>query len=232
MVNANGEWDWLHFGNCLPPNLVLRIAAIKPPSVSCLDGVPAWCWDPLHAFSVRSAYRTLASCDSAREDKRWSLIASFKGSPRVRTFLWLAYWDRILTNCERMRRTLTNDASYLSCGASLEDTLHVLRDCPVAVRIWSMVVKPELLDEFFSLTLRDWLSLNLEWNCRFPRNAEHWDIMFGVVIAWFRRLSPIRCSARMLLPLSSRAGCSVVYGVGARLILAGLRAILMVLFRL
>ncbi|KAK8521952.1 hypothetical protein V6N12_066522 [Hibiscus sabdariffa] len=137
MVTTMREWDRSQFSNFLPSSLVLRIAAIKPPCVLSLDGVPAWCWDPLRSFLVRSSYRTLAGSAAASDDKGWSLIASFK----------------------------------------------------VAVGFRSMVIKPELLDEFFSLTLREWLVSNLEGNCRFPRNTLHWGSMFGYILwnLWTQR---------------------------------------------
>ncbi|KAK8583309.1 hypothetical protein V6N13_022016 [Hibiscus sabdariffa] len=161
MVTTMREWDRSQFSNFLPSSLVLRIAAIKPPCVLSLDGVPAWCWDPLRSFLVRSSYRTLAGSAAASDDKGWSLIASFKAS----------------------------DPSCSSYGATLEDALHVLWDCPVAVGFRSMVIKPELLDEFFSLTLREWLVSNLEGNCRFPRNTLHWGSMFGYILwnLWTQR---------------------------------------------
>ncbi|KAK8612290.1 hypothetical protein V6N13_092406 [Hibiscus sabdariffa] len=167
--------DWAQFSSILPPSLVLRIATIKPPFESDLEGVPGWRWDPLHSFLVRSAYSSLTGAAHAAdsEDKGWSLIGKFKGSPRVRSFLWLVYWDSILTNHERVRRFLTSDASCSYCGTVVEDTLHVLWDCPAATAIWSTVIKPGLMGEFCSLDTRKWLHMNLDGGCRFPRNPLH-----------------------------------------------------------
>ncbi|KAK9044473.1 hypothetical protein V6N11_058373 [Hibiscus sabdariffa] len=150
-----GAWNRDVFGHIihekrytfLPPSLVLRIAAIKPPCESSLNGVPAWLWDPFRSFSVHSAYLSLADGDAVSYDKGWSIIANFKGPPRVRTFLWLVYWERILTNHERVRRAIASDAGCFSCGATLEDTLHVLRDCPVVVGIWSWLSNRSCLAE-------------------------------------------------------------------------------------
>ncbi|KAK8705301.1 hypothetical protein V6N13_048905 [Hibiscus sabdariffa] len=131
-------------------------------------GVSGWRWDPLRSFSVRSAYSLLTNTTTGSEDKDWSLTGKFKGSPRIQSFLWLVYWDRILTNQEIVRWSLASDASCSNCGATVEDTLHVLCECPVATAIWSMVIKPELLEEFYSLDLREWLCLNLDGICCFP----------------------------------------------------------------
>ncbi|KAK8577476.1 hypothetical protein V6N13_027748 [Hibiscus sabdariffa] len=191
MVNENGDRDWAQFSSILPPSLVLRIAAIKPPFESDLEGVPGWRWDPLHSFSVRSAYSSLTGAAHVvdSEDKGWSLIGKFKGSPLVRSFLWLVYWDSILTNHERVQRFLTSDASFSYCGTVVEDTLHVFRDCPATTTIWSTVIKPELMGEFCSLDTRKWLHMNLDGGCRFPRNPLHWDIMFGYILwnLWCQR---------------------------------------------
>ncbi|KAK8605543.1 hypothetical protein V6N13_102321 [Hibiscus sabdariffa] len=105
------------------------------------------------------------------------------GSPRIRSFLWMVYWDKILTNTERAHRSLAGDANCSYCGPTCEDTLHILRDCPAALALWTLLIKPERLGEFLSLALREWLRSNLDNDCCFPKNSLHWDIMF-VYILW------------------------------------------------
>ncbi|KAL4386350.1 hypothetical protein GQ457_09G024250 [Hibiscus cannabinus] len=95
-----------------------------------------------------------------------------------------------------------------------------------------MVIKPELLGEFYSLDLREWIHVNLDGDCRFPRDSDHWDIMFGYLLwnLWIQRNSMIfdtdkvyhepiltRCSRLVAEVLSSntqRLPGSAVVGAG------------------
>ena len=94
------------------------------------------------------------------ENGKWSYIWRWQGPERVKTFLLLAMHDRLLTNGERMYRRLSSHDRCSKCH-SREDTLHVLRDCPVAVHIWTSLVHQQDWQKFFSSTLLEWLCHNL-----------------------------------------------------------------------
>ncbi|KAK8696607.1 hypothetical protein V6N13_001739 [Hibiscus sabdariffa] len=49
-------------------------------------------------------------------------------------------------NQERVCRSLASDINCSYCGATTEDSLHVLQDYTAAIAIWSIVIKPELLE--------------------------------------------------------------------------------------
>lgn len=65
-------------------------------------------------------HSTLAS------DGDWSLIWYNPLPPRVKHFMWLVRKECLLTNTERVRQSISNDASCSRCGASQESTLRVL----------------------------------------------------------------------------------------------------------
>ncbi|KAK9291995.1 hypothetical protein L1049_019947 [Liquidambar formosana] len=44
---------------------------------------------------------------------------------------------------------------------SVEDTLHVLRDCSLAMQVWKSIIPPKELSSFFMPNLTDWLDNNL-----------------------------------------------------------------------
>ena len=71
-------------------------------------------------------------------------------------------------------------------GVATETTLHVLHNCFMARRLWNQFLPSECHQPFFSLNLRDWLTLNLSSN-RCMENGLTWSSAFGVAIwrLWF-----------------------------------------------
>jgi len=51
------------------------------------------------------------------------------------------------------------------CG-DVENMLHVLRDCPLAVGIWLNTVRINQRENFFEANLQNWidLNMNMEWH--------------------------------------------------------------------
>lgn len=58
----------------------------------------------------------------------------------MKHFLWLILKQRLLTNSERVRRGIEQDASCQLYGHSMEDALHILRDCAFAKEIWHQII--------------------------------------------------------------------------------------------
>ncbi|KAK5776439.1 hypothetical protein PVK06_044398 [Gossypium arboreum] len=69
-------------------------------------------------------------------DKLWKTVWKIPGPQRVRFFFWIVLKQKLLTNVERVRRGLANDASYSICGHASENILHIIRDCTVAKEVW------------------------------------------------------------------------------------------------
>ncbi|KAE8712026.1 hypothetical protein F3Y22_tig00110264pilonHSYRG00044 [Hibiscus syriacus] len=51
---------------------------------------------------------------------------------------------------------MTNDTSFLLCGASNEIIAHVLRDCMEARAIWTELIYPDRMEHFLSMDIADW----------------------------------------------------------------------------
>ncbi|XP_039062992.1 uncharacterized protein LOC120207625 [Hibiscus syriacus] len=81
------------------------------------------------------------------------------------------------------------DPSCTICGAAVESSSHIFRDCIEARSVWNIVVKPELIDDFLSIDLVNWIETNLRHPTYYPIDAENWEILFGLVIwnLWMRR---------------------------------------------
>ena len=61
----------------------------------------------------------------------------------------------------------------------VESVIHVLRDCPIATRIWLSVSPSPRNASFFSMTTWDWVLHNIN-NCNVSSNGVEWSLIFGV----------------------------------------------------
>lgn len=82
--------------------------------------------------------------------------------PRVQVFCWMLVHDRLLTNCAKVKRRLASSAYYALCQSAAESTLHALRDCSLAVEVWSQLGAFKKDPAFFSYELNDWLAINIK----------------------------------------------------------------------
>ncbi|CAN1130195.1 Putative ribonuclease H protein At1g65750, partial [Linum perenne] len=92
----------------------------------------------------------------------WNTIWQWQGPNRVRFFLWLTTHNRLLTNAERNRIHLSDDDNCSRYKVAPDDTLHVLRDCYFARKLWVSIMSPKCLTNFFSGSLQDWLLRELK----------------------------------------------------------------------
>ncbi|KAH9647730.1 putative ribonuclease H protein [Citrus sinensis] len=102
---------------------------------------------------------------------------SCMGPQAIRVFIWTVLHDRLKIKRELMRRHLVSNGYCDRCGLDLESTLHVLRDCPMAKRVWNHFVPRSLQADFYSKPLKKWIIYNvqskeqyrwnLDWNCIF-----------------------------------------------------------------
>lgn len=152
-VNGDGSWNWGLFANLLPNNVILRIAAIKPPLNNCGRDEIRWAHSKTWLFTVKSAYLSLIQQQSALDDPGWKIIWKWQGPQRIKMFLWLAVQNKLKTKAELARRHIPINSNCDICGYQLEDTLHVLRDCSMATRIWRSLLPNENTVSFFSLNL-------------------------------------------------------------------------------
>lgn len=106
-----------------------------------------------------------------------ALAWRWKGPQAIRVFIWTVLHDRLKTKRELMRRHLVSNGYRDRCGLDLESNLHVLRDCPMAKRVWNHFVPRSLQADFYSKPLKKWIIYNvqskeqyrwnLDWNCIF-----------------------------------------------------------------
>ncbi|KAK8607188.1 hypothetical protein V6N13_052932 [Hibiscus sabdariffa] len=76
--------------------------ATKPPLADGGNDMLGGKWSENRLFSVRSAYVMGDVQPQNVIDNVWTAISKFKGTPRIKMFLWLLVRETILTNLERV----------------------------------------------------------------------------------------------------------------------------------
>ncbi|KAE8707942.1 hypothetical protein F3Y22_tig00110365pilonHSYRG00006 [Hibiscus syriacus] len=71
----------------------------------------------------------------------------------------------------------------------IQSILHVLRDCPAVSSIWESILPPGLWTAFFSMSLTDWITSNLQSKVKLPGMHISWSIFFPTFSwhVWKRR---------------------------------------------
>ncbi|PNX68691.1 ribonuclease H, partial [Trifolium pratense] len=137
-------------------DIVSQVMALPAPTD--VDGPDTLGWDRTntHQFTVRSAYtlqHVIAMPLVAKGD--WKTLWGWKGPHRIQTFIWLAAHERILTNAGRSKWGVGISPTCASCVREDETTLHVLRDCVHATRVWVRLVPSNYITIFFSFSCRE-----------------------------------------------------------------------------
>ncbi|XP_028757801.1 uncharacterized protein LOC114716907 [Neltuma alba] len=93
--------------------------------------------------------------------------------------------DQPLGAC--IRRWINVAPECVCCEQAIEDSLHVLRDCPDIKSLWVSLIKPGWVNRFFGCNIQEWCSMNLRENC--GRDGGQWRDLFAVTcwLIWKRR---------------------------------------------
>ncbi|KAL4386745.1 hypothetical protein GQ457_09G012620 [Hibiscus cannabinus] len=185
MVDLNGDWNWQLFQHMLPHHVLLRIAAIRAPLPLLGADNVGWRGGIMDRFSVKAAYKVRMADTPQVTDKVWEIIHKHRGLQRIRVFLWLVCRNKIMTNVERGRRQLTTDTYCPVCNSYPEDVDHVLRSCASTAAVWCSIIKSDKVNEFFSLSISEWIVINLTKPDYFVSHEAEWDILFGALVWYF-----------------------------------------------
>ncbi|KAK8538214.1 hypothetical protein V6N12_044349 [Hibiscus sabdariffa] len=118
---------------------------VKPSSPDAPSDSPGWKLEPSSTFTVKSAYNFRSSSLTGGDDSIWRLIQRYKGLQRIKAFLWLLCKGRVLSNDERVRRHIATSPNCVICGATADDSDHILHYCPNAVSIWRSLIPPSVV---------------------------------------------------------------------------------------
>ena len=162
----------------------LRLASVVIDEVTGARDRMSWGRSKDGVFTVKSAYAFLISnmVPQPNMEALYQRVWSVMTPERVRVFLWLVTHQVIMTNVERKRRHLSETSVCPLCKGGDETILHVLRDCPAAVGLWTRLLPPSRQQHFFQLPLLPWLFENLA-----KREAELgnlWPTTFALTAWW------------------------------------------------
>lgn len=118
--------------------------------------------DDANDFSVDVMYNLLCNIGVAIIDKVWCKIRKLCSPERVRCFIWLLNHDRILTIYNKSGMGIRHVMCHY-CGDRMETGLHVFRDYPIVMQIWSNFM-PSDRNSFFHGEFMAWIQYNLNYN--------------------------------------------------------------------
>ncbi|KAG7594637.1 Ribonuclease H-like superfamily [Arabidopsis thaliana x Arabidopsis arenosa] len=135
-------------------------------------------------FSVKSAYNLLTRNSDPRPnlEKFYSRVWRVTAPERVRVFLWLVGNQVLMTNAERSRRHLSSTDVCPVCKGGVETILHILRDCPAMMGIWTRILPPRKRRTFFDKSLLEWVFDNLSDENEYCEST--WATMFAMAVWW------------------------------------------------
>jgi ribonuclease HI len=180
----------------LPASIINRIYAVMPPNSTAAPDQRAWIGNRAANFSIASAY--MLSCRFNDDDWNtvWVRIWKLKVPERVRSFIWLVRHDRLITNYPKSKMHI-GEPWCRHCVDVVEDTMHVLRDCPLAKSIWCNLLNNEAREFFFSSALDDWITMNMRKEC--GRNSNlRWSCLWATTchFLWLWRNREVHGDAR------------------------------------
>ncbi|KAL4278310.1 hypothetical protein GQ457_03G020200 [Hibiscus cannabinus] len=61
--------------------------------------------------------------------------------------------------------------------------------CPMAIGVWTSLIKPDFLSPFLTMNVKEWVYLNLTDAARMVNHPEDWDLLFGSICwnLWLER---------------------------------------------
>lgn len=132
---------------------VNRIKACLAPYFSDGEDGIAWKKTSHSDFTTKSAYEALILNHDIQQ--YWQNLWKWRGPVRILVFVWMASHNILLTELGRSSWAGSSTDCHV-CQGITETVLHILRDSTMVSSIWSILVKPERIVEFYSLGQEDW----------------------------------------------------------------------------
>ncbi|KAF5177868.1 hypothetical protein FRX31_032545 [Thalictrum thalictroides] len=110
-----------------------------------------WKWSRKGIYTVKSMYKELwRERQSEQEPHLISMEFPWKKRLplKIKFFLWTAYLDRILTNCNLIKRGRAVDPICSACRLSNEDVTHLFLHCSKTLEVWEYLLRPR--DSFYA----------------------------------------------------------------------------------
>ncbi|KAL9224347.1 hypothetical protein vseg_000390 [Gypsophila vaccaria] len=194
MWEPSTGWKWDIFAAYLPNIVLQTIASFEVQQGD--DSPDSYFWNVSSSgnFTLKSTMEMIRNDVSASVNVNWSLPWKVPAPQKIRLFLWLVLHDRTLSNSNRFKRGLTEDARCVSCGVLEETTLHILRDCPKAKVVWQSIHSGLLNSRYFSLPLEEWIIHGISHETCLT--IENWSTLFALTVWWIWRWRNCRVFGR------------------------------------
>ncbi|XP_057744794.1 uncharacterized protein LOC130962625 [Arachis stenosperma] len=179
-TNEKGEWDREQLRLNLPEVIVQKITAMCPPNQDQEGDKRGWKHTEDGNFSIAATYKALNNW-SKPQKTIWKQIWEWKGTQKIKVFMWTAIHRRILTN-ERKSKIFGGSGDCYACHGTQESCIHVLRDCQRVSTIWVQLLDSSKIQSFFNLNWVEWVKLNLTQQLGKSKNFDWKDIF--MVACW------------------------------------------------
>ncbi|KAI5352205.1 hypothetical protein L3X38_005096 [Prunus dulcis] len=174
----DGWWDIEKLRRVLPEDWVQKIIGCPADLGGTTEDCQIWQTTSNGLFSVKTAYNLLFS-GTEWLNPWWKVLWKLKLPPKILFFFWLAYQGKIMSNEQRARRLFIGDPACCICDWHSESTLHILRDCTRAKRVWNLFLNSNQYAPFFHAELHPWLLSNFCSKNMFLQIP--WKTLFGVI---------------------------------------------------
>lgn len=131
-----GDLDFNCLRECLPLRIIQLILSVRAGVNDSGADRCIWQITPNGSFSVKSADSSFLPAEaSVKWD--WPFIWRLLLPPKVKTFLWIVYHQKLPTNVQRQKRGLTQAPTCPRCDYPMESIAHLFKDCPFSLAIWN-----------------------------------------------------------------------------------------------
>ncbi|CAL2241387.1 unnamed protein product [Prunus armeniaca] len=154
-------WNTNWLLGCLPLDVVQKIHCIHAGFNHTEVDSCIWQLTSNGEFSVKTTYRSLFT-EETNHTWNWDTIWKPHVPSKIKTFVWLLFQGKLLTNVQRVRRNLASNPNCPCCNVSMESLDHLFRRCSHAARMWNSIGIPNQIAYSFSLDFKDWLFINIK----------------------------------------------------------------------
>lgn len=96
------------------------------------------------ALNLQQGHEPGTSNSGERTRKIWKRVWLLSITPKVGHFLFKCLHNSLATRENLFRRSIVDSPACFRCGAPMEYSLHILRDCTLSRSAWS-ILRPSLL---------------------------------------------------------------------------------------
>ncbi|MBA0667146.1 hypothetical protein Goklo_000268, partial [Gossypium klotzschianum] len=134
-----------------------------------------WDWNRLHALLPDEILRRFAA----------------KRSPMM--VMLTTFLDGVGINITESSKTPCSCCRYAACGNGVKTIDHVLRFCFLTMSVWLLLIRPEKLYKFMSMSIEEWLFANITDAEQLALDPDNWACMFEALCwcLWKQRNSRI-----------------------------------------